>query len=147
MRVPYTEKKKYNNRMKISVKIFIVGLLILQFVGCDSESIYKDEHYKNLVYLLSKGNENVFIASYTLNEESPVQYVTVGCGGSNTNDKEIVVKIEPNPEMLDRYNKINYDYESQYAKLLPESQYEIPSYTVTIPARSDYHYKRMDVRV
>ncbi|MEA4916187.1 BT_3987 domain-containing protein [Proteiniphilum sp.] len=133
--------------MKISIKIFIAGLIMLQFVGCDSESIYKDEHYKNLVYLLSKGNENVFIASYTLNEESPVQYVTVGCGGSNTNDKPVVVKIEPSPEMLDRYNKINYDYESQYAKLLPESKYEIPSYTVTIPARSDYHYQRMDVKV
>ncbi len=133
--------------MKISVKIFIAGIIALNLAGCDNEAIYQDEHYKTQVYLLSKGMENVFVASYTLNEENPEQYVTVGCGGSNANEKPIVVNIEPNPEMLDRYNSLNYDYESKYARLLPAFRYEISSYTVAIPALSDYHYARMPVKV
>ena len=42
---------------------------------------------------------------------------------------------------------MNYDYENQYAKLLPKSRYEISSYTVTLPAKSDYHYERIPVKV
>lgn len=133
--------------MKISVKLFIAGIIALSIAGCDNEAIYKEEHYKPRVYLLSSGMENVYIASYTLNEENPVQYVTLGCGGSNANEKAIEVKLEPHPEMLDRYNSLNYDYENQYAKLLPANRYEIASYTATIPAQSDYHYERMPVKV
>lgn len=55
--------------------------------------------------------------------------------------------VEPNPEMLDRYNSLNYNYESEYAKLLPADRYEIESYSVTLPANSDYHYARMPVKV
>src|SRR5690554_6601125 len=49
--------------------------------------------------------------------------------------------------MLDRYNSLNYNYESEYAKLLPADRYEIESYSVTLPANSDYHYARMPVKV
>lgn len=133
--------------MKISLKLFIAGIIVLSIAGCDNEAIYNEEHFKPQVYLLSSGTENVFIASYALNEEEPVQYVTIGCGGSNTNEKSIVVNIEPNPEMLDKYNSLNYDYENQYAKLLSESRYEISSYTITMPAKSDYHYERVPVKV
>ena len=133
--------------MKISFKLLIAGIIAFGIAGCDNDAIYKEEHYKPQVYLLSSGTENVFIASYSLNEEDPVQYVTIGCGGSNTNEKPIVVNLEPNPEMLERYNSLNYDYENQYAKLLPKSRYEISSYTVTLPAKSDYHYERIPVKV
>ncbi|MDR2037349.1 MAG: DUF4361 domain-containing protein [Bacteroidales bacterium] len=133
--------------MKISVKIFIAGIIAFNFAGCDSDAIYQDEQYKPMVYLLSSGTENVYVASYTLNEESSEQYVTVGCGGSETNEKAIEVNIEPNPEMLDRYNMLNYDYEHQYARLLPAYRYEISSYSVTLPAQSDDHYARMPVKV
>ena len=133
--------------MKISVKIFITCVIALNLAGCSNDAIYRDEHYKPMVYLLSAGTENVYIASYTLNEENPVRYVTVGCGGSNANDRPIVVNIEPSPEMFDRYNSLNFDYEDQYARLLPASRYLIASYSAAIPAKSDYHYARIPVGV
>jgi hypothetical protein len=132
--------------MKISLKIFITCIVTLSLVGCNTDSIYQEEQYKTLVYLLS-GSENVYAASYTLNEEEPVRYVTVGCGGSNSNEKDITVTLEPNPDMLDKFNSLNYNYPSEYAKLLPADRYEIASYTVTLPANSDYHYVRMPVKV
>lgn len=122
-------------------------IIALGFAGCSNDAIYRDEHYKPLVYLLSEGTENVYVASYTLNEENPVRYVTVGCGGSNANGKTITVNMEPGPELLERYNSLNFDYEHQYARLLPASRYEITSYTITMPALSDDHYARMPVKV
>ncbi|MDI9604066.1 MAG: DUF1735 domain-containing protein [Bacteroidota bacterium] len=132
--------------MKLSSKIVVACIVAFAFSGCDTDSIYKVEQYKPIVYLLS-GSENVYATSYTLNEVEPVRYVTVGCGGSNSNEKEITVTLEPNPEMLDEYNRLNFDYAEQYAKILPADRYEIPSYTVTLPANSDYHYARMPVKV
>ncbi|WP_019539300.1 BT_3987 domain-containing protein [Proteiniphilum acetatigenes] len=132
--------------MKISLKIFIVCVVALRLIGCNTDSIYEDEQYKTLVYLLS-GSENVFATSYTLNEEEPVRYVSIGCGGSNSNEQEITVTLEPNPAMLDEFNSLNYNYQSEYAKLLPADRYEIASYTVTLPANSGYHYVRMPVKV
>jgi len=133
------------NLVKIN-NILITFVVMFLITSCNNDAIYNDEHYKIQVYLLS-GAENVYTASYTLNEIDPIRWVTVGCGGSNTNDKEIVVTLEPNPEMLDRFNSMNYDYVEHYAQLLHPSRYEIESYDVTLPARSDYHYARMPVKV
>ncbi|MFA7492687.1 MAG: DUF1735 domain-containing protein [Proteiniphilum sp.] len=132
--------------MKVLLKIFIASIVAFNLASCNSDSIYQDEQYKTLVYLLS-GSENVYATSYTLNEEEPVRYVTIGCGGSNANEKDITVTLEPNPEMLDKFNSLNYNYQDEYAKLLPADRYEIASYTVTLPAKSDYHYVRMPVKV
>lgn len=120
--------------------------MAISLVGCSNEAIYQDEHYKTQVFLLS-GADNIYGTSYTLNEVDPVRFVTIGCGGSNTNEKDIVVTLEPNPEMLDKFNNLNYDYESEYAQLLSADRYEIESYSVTLPAHSDYHYVRMPVKV
>ncbi len=132
--------------MKISLKILIACILTLTLVRCNSDSIYQEEQYKTLVYLLS-GSDNVFATSYSLNEEEPVRYVSVGSGGTNSNEKEITVSFELHPAMLDKYNSLNYNYQNEYAKLLPADQYEIKSYQVTIPANSDYHYARLPIKV
>ncbi|MEA5080469.1 MAG: DUF1735 domain-containing protein [Dysgonamonadaceae bacterium] len=133
--------------MKISLPIFIITcILTFSMVSCNTDSIYQEEQYKTLVYLLS-GTDNVFAASYTLNEEEAVRYISVGCGGSNSNEKDITVTLEPNPGMLDKYNSLNYNYDSEYAKMLPSDRYKIESYSVTLPANSDYHYARIPVKV
>ena len=124
----------------------MIGILALNFAGCSNDAIYKDEHYKNLVYLLS-GTDNIYVTSYTLNEEESDRYVTVGCGGSNSNNKNIEVNLQLAPEWIDRYNNLNFDYEYQYTKMLSANRYNISSYSITVPAKSDYHYERLPVRV
>ena len=132
--------------MKTSFKILIVCILANSLIGCNTDIIYQEEQYKTVVYILS-GTDNVFATSYTLNEDEAVRYVSIGSGGSNSNEKEIEVTLEPNPEMLDKFNSLNYNYQSEYAKLLPADRYEIMSYTATLPANSDYHYARIPVKV
>ncbi|SCM56715.1 DUF1735 domain-containing protein [Petrimonas mucosa] len=94
--------------MKLSLKIFIACIVVFGFSGCNTDSIYQEEQYKTLVYLLS-GSDNVFATSYTLNEDEPVRYVSIGCGGSNSNEQDITVTLEPYTEMLDKYNSLNYN--------------------------------------
>jgi hypothetical protein len=124
----------------------MISMTAFMIAGCDSDSFYQEEQYKNVIYLLS-GSDNVYAASYTLKDEASVRYVSIGCSGSNSNENEVTVTLEPYPEMLDRYNSLNYNYQSEYAKLLPADRYEIASYSVTLPANSDYHYVRMPVKV
>jgi len=132
--------------MKISVRIFIAAVIALNLAGCSNDSLYQDEHYKNLVFLLS-GTKNVYVASYTLNETELDRYVTIGCGGSNTNEKSVTINLEQDTELIDRYNIMTFDQEYQYAKILPADRYNIFSYSVTVRANSSYHYERLPVKV
>lgn len=115
-------------------------------ISCSSDDIYKKEQYKKVIYLLS-GSENVYTESYTLNETEPVKYFSIGCGGSNPNEEEVIVTLEPDNVLLDRYNKNNFDYEHMYAKLLPADRYTIESYTIKIPANNPDQYVKVPVKV
>ncbi|MDR1518048.1 MAG: DUF1735 domain-containing protein [Dysgonamonadaceae bacterium] len=116
-------------------------------VSCNTDKIYEEEQYKNLVYLLS-GSENVYTESYTLNETESVRYFSIGVGGSLSNPEEITVTLEPDRVLLDQYNKSNFDIKvASYAKVLPADRYEIASYTVTIPANNADQYVKVPVKV
>ena len=134
------------NISKIRKSIIFVAAIALIFGACNNDPIYQDEHYKNVIYLLS-GTDNIYVASYSLDELESTKYATIGCGGSNTNEKEVVIELAPAPEFVDRFNSFNYDYEEHYAQLLPPSKYTIESYTVRLPAHSDYHYARLPIAV
>ncbi len=45
--------------MRLSLKIFIACIVVFGFSNCNTDSIYQEEQYKTLVYLLS-GAENVY---------------------------------------------------------------------------------------
>ena len=124
----------------------ILTIFLLNSTSCNQDAMYNKELYKNVVYLLS-GSENVYSQSYTLNETEPVKYFSVCCGGSKPNPEEIVVTLEPNTAIVDTYNKNNFDYESDYAQLLPADRYEIGSYTITIPANPVDQYVKVPVKV
>ena len=131
--------------VKMNVAI-IVSICFICCTSCDNDKIYQEEQYKNVVYLLS-GSNNIYVESYTLNEIEPVKYFSVGYGGSKPNEKEIVVTLEQDVTILNEYNRVNFDFESMYAKLLPKNRYEIGTYTVTIPAHSTDQYMKVPVKV
>jgi hypothetical protein len=138
--------------MKTSGKIMsasfagILTLFLICNVACNTDKIYQEEQYKTIVYLLS-GSENVYTESYTLNETEPVKYFSIGYGGSNSNEEEIVVTLEPDNVLLDQYNRSNFDSKDSYAKILPASRYKIDSYTITIPAKLEEQYVKVPVKV
>ena len=146
-------KNKNNRMMKTSVIISSVALAIL-FVclaGCDTDSIYKEEQFKKVIYLLS-GSQNVFTEAYTLTEEEPVRYFSVGIGGSTPNDQEVTVEIGYDMNIFNRYNILNFNDENDFARLLPLDEnglprYEIGTFTVTIPANPEDQYIKVPIKV
>ena len=131
-----------------SISLFggVTAFCLLCCVACNSDKIYEEEQYKNVIYLLS-GTDNIYTEAYTLNETEPVKYFSVGCGGSNPNEKEVVVTLEQDIALLNEYNRLNFDFEHLYAKLLPPDRYEIGTYTVTIPANPVDQYVKVPVKV
>ena len=126
---------------------FVIALLcFICFCACTGDSIYEEEQYKTIVYMLS-GTDNIYTESYTLNEMESVKYFSVGYGGTNPNEQEIVVTIEPDIDLFNRYNTLHYDYENLYAQLLPADRYEIGTYTAIIPAKSAEQYVKVSVKV
>ena len=137
---------KTSGRMSRASFAGFLTLCLVCCAACNSDDIYKEEQNKNLVYLLS-GSNNIYTEAYTLNETESMKYLSVGCGGSNFNENEIIVTLEPNIELFNEYNRINFDFESSYTKLLPANRYEIGTYTVTIPAKPDEQYVKVPVKV
>lgn len=133
-------------KKNIGVFTGMLAFCIVCLFACNHDDIYKEEQYKKVVYLLS-GTDNIYVESYTLNETEPVKYFSVGVGGSNSNEKEIVVTLEQDISLLNEYNRLNFDFEHMYAKLLPPNRYDIGTYTVTIPANSTDQYVKVPVKV
>ena len=135
--------------MKTLLKIncVFIAVILICCTSCDTDSIYKEEQYKTVVYLLSSGADNIFSESYSLSENEPVKYISIGLGGSNPNKEEIVVTLEYDMRLFDLYNSNNFNSEDEFAKRLSPRRYEIGSYTVTIPANSKEQYVRVPVKV
>jgi hypothetical protein len=140
-------KQTFNKLRNISVMIAVMLATLL--TGCSDESMYDKEMYHPVIYLLSSGDQNIYTVVIPFKESSPVTYISVGCGGSKSNPKEVTVVLgQDNNDLFDQYNRINFDIETdQFARLLPQSRYEIPSWTVTLPADSPDSYANMEVRV
>ena len=107
------------------------------------------EHYKDVVYLLSKENYNVYSEVFPFDNGNEVTgYFSVGCGGSLTNPEEFTVDLEPDTVLFNYYNKSNFDINtSKYAKLLSANRYQIETDKVLFPAKNPDQYVKVAVKV
>ncbi|MDR1864741.1 MAG: DUF4361 domain-containing protein [Bacteroidales bacterium] len=134
--------------MKINkIILSLASLAVVCFVSCSKNDVYDREMYKYVIYLLSE-KDHTYTEAYSLNSEDTVRYFSVGCGGSTPNEEEVTVVLEPDTELLGQYNKSNFDIDTaSFAVILPQSRYEIASYTVVIPAHSTDQYAKVPVKV
>ncbi|MDR2563101.1 MAG: DUF1735 domain-containing protein [Prevotellaceae bacterium] len=136
-----------NTIINTTKSLALAACILIGFAACNRDEIYKKEMYKKVVYLLSDNNQ-IYTEVYTLNEDEPVKYLSVGCGGSLPNEEEIVITLEADTVLLKKYNKTNFDIDSAaFAKLLPENHYQIPSMTVSMPAQSPDQYVKLPIKV
>ena len=145
---------KYNKIGAIARLHGVSGMIAVMFAalfttGCTDSSTYDKEMYHPVVYLLSSGSQNVYTVVIPFKESSPETYVSVGCSGSQPNPEEVTVVLEQdNNDLFDRYNRVTFDIDTaSFARLLPQSRYEIPSWTTTLPANSTDPYINVAVRV
>jgi hypothetical protein len=120
---------------------------MLGFVACNENEIFEKELYKKVIGLLSN-DDKVFAIEHDLNEETSTGYISVSCGGSRHIEEDILVTIEPDNELLDRYNRLQFDTATtQYAQYLPEWRYEIPRMNTTLEAGSPDSYSKIEIKI
>jgi hypothetical protein len=131
------------------IRIMTAIALAALWTGCSNESMYDKEMYHPVVYLLGSGDLNIYTVVIPFKESEAKTYVSVGCGGSKSNPEAVTVVLEQdNTDLFDRYNRVNFDIDTpKFARLLPQSRYEIPSYSVTLPALSPDPYANVLVYV
>jgi hypothetical protein len=117
------------------------------FSSCNGDEMYEKEVYHPVLYLLSSGTDNVYTVVIPFKETDATAYFSVGCGGSLPNPEEVTVELEPDTVLYDRYNRMNYDSEDAYARLLPPNRYEISSFRVVLPANSPEQYVKVPVKI
>ncbi len=106
---------------------------IFLFCSCE-ENLLEKEQYKKVIYVLSQDN-NIFRYSHALNDSVTRGYLTVGSGGTMPLKEDVSIIFEPDPALLEEYNRRNFDIDyGKYAKQLPFSRYILPSYEVILKA-------------
>jgi hypothetical protein len=132
-----------------SISVMMAVMLATLFTDCTDSSMYDKEMYHPVISLLSHGGHNVYTVVIPFKEASPVIYISVICGGSKPNPEEVTVVLErDNNDWLDYVNRANFDIDTaKYHLLLPQDRYEIPSWTVTLPADSPEAYANVAVHV
>jgi hypothetical protein len=110
--------------------VFLSGI-----VSCNEDKIFEREQYKVVFALVSDDNHNVFKVVHDLDEPESVGYVSASCGGTNATDKDIIVTLAQADEPFNKYNKDNYDVETEkFAQRLSADKFDIDSYNLIIPA-------------
>lgn len=105
------------------------------FISCEDQNLFEKEMYKNVVALISSEYYNTFEEEVPLTGEEVTGYIAVSAGGTHATDRDIVIELSEDPAQFDLYNRSLFDADSSlYAQLLSQEHYEIPDYTVTIPA-------------
>lgn len=105
------------------------------FTSCKDNELYEKEMYKNEVSLISSNTYNVFREVVQLTGSEITGYVTASVGGTIAPEKDIVIRLEEDPEPLAKYNWSNFDAAVDlYARLVPQSQYNLGDGKLVIKA-------------
>jgi hypothetical protein len=109
-------------------------VFLLGTASCRDYTIFEKELYK-VVFALISSDHNVFSVVHDLDTTESVGYVAVSCGGTLSTDRDISITLVHDDEPFDRYNRSNFDVETQkYAQHLPADKFDIDNYSFTIPA-------------
>lgn len=116
-----------------------LGVIFLLLLGSCSNHVDFGEQYKKIVYIV-KSNDKVYTREHKISAEQQEGGISLYCGGSDDLKEDVTVTLVPDREAMEAYNVKNFDEENQYKKLvlLPEEYYEIPAYSVTIKAGTEY---------
>ncbi|MCM1503044.1 MAG: DUF1735 and LamG domain-containing protein [Bacteroidales bacterium] len=111
------------------IKLFISVSAVLLCIGCSKGEGTHD--FENKVFI----SANTFAEQYRVQTDEKVNEMTaeLSVAMSDLENKDVNVTFRVAPELIDRYRMAYYD---DNAKLLPESNYELQSFSVKIPAGS-----------
>lgn len=129
--------------MKKTVLYTLMVLAGIAFYACQDE--WKHEQYHKYVSFVRSGYSETYLNSNT--KDGIIHYkIPIEISGSIVNDRDVIVKVELDPDTLIAHNKTTfYTRDDLYFKLLDDQHYNFPKgTTVTIPAGSDVAYLDID---
>lgn len=127
---------------RITACLFFSGL-----IACNQSDTFKEEQYKKVLYVLSDDNM-AFQVIHSLNETESTGYLTLYAGGSLDIDQDVTFTLEPDEDLLEEYNVLNYDLDTaKYARKLDPSKYTIESYSVTMKQGGEMPYALLPIKI
>lgn len=126
--------------------IWMMAFVMLSIAGCNTNEIFEQELYKKVVALICSDNYNILEDQQELTGGENSTFVAVSCGGTGAAEADIRVTLIPDLAPFNAYNVGMYDVDTtQYAKLLPESKYDIDDYHIVIPKGE--RTGKLDIRI
>ncbi|MDR1527683.1 MAG: DUF1735 domain-containing protein [Dysgonamonadaceae bacterium] len=136
--------------MKKYIKFTAMCLLawvLWGFYGCNEDALFEKEQYEKVLCLLSD-DDHIFTVVHSLEEDISTGNFSVIVGGSKHFEEDVTVEFEPETELLDQYNKKNFDINTgKYARQLPANRYSLSSMSLTIKAADKQQYGLLPVQV
>lgn len=85
--------------------ITVLAVCAVLVASCNDDAVFEKEMYKNEVALISSDYYNTFQEVVQLtDEEEIVGYIAASTGGTHAPEKDLVIKLEEDPEPLAEYN-------------------------------------------
>ncbi|GHU60681.1 hypothetical protein FACS1894121_1150 [Bacteroidia bacterium] len=117
------------------INILFMMFLVAGINACDKDELYEREQYKKVFALLSDDGDNIFAEEIDLKPDEATGWVVASVGGSLPTESAIGITMVVDEDVLDRFNKRNFDVEyEKYARLLSTDNYLIEKFDITIPA-------------
>jgi hypothetical protein len=132
-------------------KIFfysIIALFTVSFLACENE--WEGEQYEKYVSFVRSGYTETYLNSSNTDGGVVHYKIPIEVCGSTTNDRDVIVTVELDPDTLAKYNHEMFykRREDLYYRLLDEQHYSFPKgKTVTIPAGKDVACLDVDFRI
>lgn len=122
-------------------------LIFLGLIACNQSDEFKEEQYKKVLYVLSDDNM-AFQVIHSLNETESTGYLTLYAGGTLDIDQDVTFTLEPDEDLLEEYNVLNYDLDmTKYARKMDPSKYTIESYSVTMKQGGEMPYALLPIKI
>ena len=107
---------------------------ILLLSACNDSEVFEKEQYKHVFSFISDA-DHITKKMFNLSDSIRTGYIALSMGGSNPTGADVTVDIVKAPDVLNQYNLSQFEYAvDKYAKMLPESNYEIPTLKCVIKA-------------
>ena len=116
----------------MKIRYFGFLLLLISFISCDVQEV---EYYKKQIYITHSGEQTQI---YPIVSDPTDTLIGVYCGGSISTKTDVVVNLKIDQLALDSLNQLKFTDVNDYYQLLPDSCYNIPSYSTTIKKGAEY---------
>ena len=111
-----------------------MACVMLGIIGCNTNEIFEEELYKKVVALICSDSYNILEDEQELTGGENIAIIAVSCGGTGAVEADVRVTLIPDNTPFNAYNVGMFDVDAtQYAKILPESNYDIDDYHIIIP--------------